>query len=169
MAQNHSHGRRHRRTIARSPLTTTVSLNITGCGWRAVRVFPAVDLPLNRVNDTVSGLSNDSISIFRQRLGEFAALLAVCPNAHNAFVLGMSVLYFPVDVITIHVTSRTQIPNSEADQVVSVDRSRVHVCSQAETPAELDDIDAVAGQTGYLKKQKWRRYEKIVAPERETQ
>lgn len=57
---------------------------------------------------------------------------------------------------------------SEADQVASIVSPRFHVCGQATRPAQLEEIGAASAQAGYLKKQKYRLYEKIIAPELDT-
>ena len=54
---------------------------------------------------------------------------------------------------------------SEGDMIGSVMTPRFHVCGQAEHPDELKAINAESGNAGYLKKQKQRVYEKVLAPQ----
>ena len=60
---------------------------------------------------------------------------------------------------------RLAIYTSEGDQVASVLKPRFHVCGQASRPEQLEEIGAAGGQAGYLKKQKQRLYDKVLASE----
>ncbi len=73
--------------------------------------------------------------------------------------------YFDQVYETLGFNERLSIVTSEGDQVSSVTAPRFHVCGQATSPAQLEAIGAAGAQTGYLKKQKERLYEKLVAPE----
>ena len=54
---------------------------------------------------------------------------------------------------------------TEGDQVGSVVRPRFHICGQATGPEQLEAVGAQTGQAGYLKKQRQRLYERVLAPE----
>ncbi len=60
---------------------------------------------------------------------------------------------------------RLSFITSEADQVASVSAPRFYVCGQAKSPKQLEEIGAASSQAGYLKKQKQRLYDHVVAPE----
>jgi len=60
---------------------------------------------------------------------------------------------------------RLSVITSEGDQVGSVARLRFEICGQATNPEQLEAIGAQAGQAGYLKKQRARLYDKVLAPQ----
>lgn len=60
---------------------------------------------------------------------------------------------------------RLSFITSEADQIASMASPRFHVCGQTTSPSDLEAVGAASGEAGYLKKQKERIYQKIVAPE----
>ncbi len=73
--------------------------------------------------------------------------------------------YFDRLFESLRFNERLSFITSEADQIASIATPRFHVCGQALTSAQLEEIGAATGQAGYLKKQKQRLYDKIVKPE----
>ncbi len=63
---------------------------------------------------------------------------------------------------------RLSIYTSEGDMMGSVLSPRFHICGQANSPQQLEAVNAEAGGTGYLRKQKQRLYDKVLAPELDT-
>ncbi len=73
--------------------------------------------------------------------------------------------YFDQLYTSLGFNERLSVFTSEGDQVGSVTKPRFHVCGQASRPEQLEAVNANGGQAGYLKKQKLRLYEKVLAPE----
>ena len=60
---------------------------------------------------------------------------------------------------------KLSVYTSEGDQVASVLKPRFHICGQASSPEQLDTVGAVSAQSGYLRKERQRLYDKHLAPE----
>lgn len=73
--------------------------------------------------------------------------------------------YFDTLYDNLAFNERLSIFTSESDQIASIAKPRLFVCGQATSPEQLQEIGAVTGQAGFLKKQKQRLYDKIVRPE----
>ena len=66
------------------------------CAFCSIWIFPIVDFAIYRIDDTISYPTHHSVSIFVQRIGDFAAGFAVCPNSHYTFALLLRVFNFPI-------------------------------------------------------------------------
>lgn len=60
---------------------------------------------------------------------------------------------------------RLSVITSEGDQVGSVAKARFEVCGQATGSDQLEAVGAQAAEAGYLKKQRQRLYDKVLAPQ----
>jgi len=60
---------------------------------------------------------------------------------------------------------RLSVYTTEGDKVASVVSPRFSVCGQARSPEELKTVNAPEAQAGYLKRQKERLFQKVLAPE----
>ncbi len=76
--------------------------------------------------------------------------------------------YFDQLYQDLEFNERLSIYTSEGDQVASVARPRFHVCGQASRPEQLEAVNAQGAQAGYLRKQRQRLYERVLAPELEA-
>lgn len=73
--------------------------------------------------------------------------------------------YFEQLYTSLAFNERLSVYTTEGDMVGSVVAPRFYVCGQATSPEELEAINADGGSAGYLKKQRERLYQKILAPE----
>ncbi len=74
--------------------------------------------------------------------------------------------YFDALYENLNFNEALKFYTSEGHQIATaVPVPSFHVCGQAESPRQLEAINAPAGEAGYLQKQKQRLYEKVLLPE----
>ncbi|MCU7805673.1 MAG: hypothetical protein KZQ96_21005 [Candidatus Thiodiazotropha sp. (ex Lucinoma borealis)] len=73
--------------------------------------------------------------------------------------------YFDQLYLNLGFNERLSVYSSEGDRVSSILQPGFSVCGQASRPEQLEAINAQGGQPGYLKKQRQRLYDNVLAPE----